>query len=121
VLAAIIVGIVLSLGTDLGLHATGLFPALGEPMSDPLLGLATLYRTVYGVGCAYLAARLAPNRPMGHVMVLGVLGFVVNLAGAVATWNRVPPLGPHWYPVALTALAIPTAWAGGKLYGEGRK
>ena len=52
---------------------------------------------------------------MLHAMVLGFLGLAANVAGAVATWSRVPSLGPHWYPVALTALALPTAWAGGKL------
>ncbi|HXY52836.1 MAG TPA: hypothetical protein VEI01_25545 [Terriglobales bacterium] len=80
----------------------------------PLL-LATLYRTLYGVAGSYMAARLAPNRPMRHALVLGVFGLVVSTAGAVATWNRQPSLGPHWYPVALIVLAIPTAWVGGNL------
>jgi hypothetical protein len=52
---------------------------------------------------------------MGHALVLGVLGLIVSIVGAVATWNRQPSLGPYWYPVALVVLAIPTAWAGGKL------
>jgi len=47
--------------------------------------------------------------------VLGMLGFVVSIIGAVVTWNMGPAYGPHWYPVALVVLAIPTAWLGGKL------
>jgi hypothetical protein len=35
--------------------------------------------------------------------------------GAVVTWNKGPVFGPHWYPVALIMLAMPTAWAGGRL------
>ena len=114
-LAGMFAGILLSLGTDYVLHAIGLFPALGQPVSGPLLLLATVYRTVYGVLGAYIAARLAPNQPMMHALVLGMLGFVVSIIGAVVTWNMGPAYGPHWYPVALVVLAIPTAWLGGKL------
>lgn len=114
-LAGIFVGVFLSLGTDVLLHVLGLWPALGQPMTSPMLLLATAYRTVYGVICSYITARLAPHSPMTHSMVLGMLGFVVNVIGAVTTWNKVPSFGPHWYPVALTLLAIPTAWVGGKL------
>lgn len=114
-LTGILVGIVLSLGTDVLLHVLGLWPSLGLPMSSPMLLLATAYRTVYGVISSYITARLAPNRPMMHALVLGLLGFVVSIAGAVFTWNKGPAFGPHWYPVTLVVLAIPTAWLGGKL------
>ena len=114
-LAGMFAGILLSLGTDYVLYAIGLFPPLGQPVSSPLLLLATAYRTVYGVLGAYIAARLAPNQPMMHALVLGMLGFVVSIIGAVVTWNMGPAYGPHWYPVALVVLAIPTAWLGGKL------
>ena len=117
VLAGMIVGIVLSLGTDLVLHMAHVFPPLGASMTGydgPLL-LATIYRTLYGVLSSYIAARLAPYRPMLHAMVLGGLGFAVSILGAVVTWNKGPAFGPHWYPVALIVLALPTAWLGGKL------
>jgi hypothetical protein len=115
VLIGIVVGVVLSLGTDAILRKLGVFPALGVRMAGGLLLLATVYRTLYGVASSYLTARFAPNRPMGHALVLGLLGFVVSTAGAVATWNSGPAYGPHWYPVALIVLALPTAWVGGKL------
>jgi hypothetical protein len=35
--------------------------------------------------------------------------------GAAVTWNKGPAFGPHWYPVALIVLAMPTAWAGAKI------
>ena len=114
-LAGIFVGILLSLGTDVLLHLIGLWPSLGQPMSNPMLLLATAYRTVYGVISSYITARLAPHTPMTHALVLGMLGFVVSIIGAVTTWNKVPSLGPRWYPVALTLLAIPAAWLGGEL------
>jgi len=71
VLAGFVAVFVLSLGTDVVLHATGVFPPWGQPMSDVLLLLATVYRTVYGVAGSYITARLAPDRPMGHALVLG--------------------------------------------------
>jgi hypothetical protein len=112
-----ITGIVLTLGTDLVLHAARVFPPWGASMVgyDGALLVATIYRTIYGVAGSYIAAWLAPHRPMLHAMVLGILGFAVCILGAVATWNGGPAFGPHWYPVALVVLALPTAWVGGKL------
>jgi hypothetical protein len=115
VFAGALAAIVLSLGTDAALSALGGFPTLGEPMSDRMLLLATVYRTVYGIAGAYLAARLAPDRPMRHALILGTLGLVVSTAGAVATWNKEPALGHEWYPLALVVLALPPAWLGGRL------
>ena len=115
-LAGMLTGILLSLGTDVLLHKIGLFPPLGDPVSSPLLLVATAYRTIYGVIASYVAARLAPSEPMMHALVLGMLGFVVSIAGAVVTWNMGPAYGPHWYPVVLIILAIPTAWVGGRLF-----
>ena len=116
IVAGAVTGIVLSLGTDEALRAAGVFSPLGKPMASSLFVLATVYRTIYGVIGSYIAARLAPSRPMWHALVLGALGFVVSLIGAVATWNMGPEFGPHWYPLALVALAMPPSWAGGKLF-----
>ena len=63
----------------------------------------------------YIVARLAPDRPVRHALVLGIIGFVLSIAGVVATWNRGPEFGPRWYPLALAAIALPCAWAGGKI------
>jgi len=84
---------------------------------DRALLLATIYRTIYGVLSTYITARLAPSCSMQHALAGGFigLGLVVSILGAAVTWNRGSAFGPHWYPVALIVLAIPTAWAGGKL------
>ena len=95
-LAGMLAGIILSIGTDVLMHVIGLFPALGQPISSPPLVLATAYRSVYGVVATYIAARLAPSQPMTHALVLGMLGFVVSIIGAVVTWNKGPAFGPHW-------------------------
>jgi len=116
VLAGILVGAVLSLGTDVVLHAAHIFPPWDQPASNALLLLATAYRTVYSIAGSYVTARLAPSHPMLHALVLGTLGLVVCIVGAVVTWNKGPAFGPHWYPVALIVLAMPQCWVGGKLY-----
>ena len=117
VLAGILVTVIPAIATDVVLHAVGVFPPLGQPMGDAhwLFLLATVYRTVYEVAGSYLTARLAPDRPMLHSLVLGGVGFIASIIGAVATWNVEPSLGPKWYPLALIVLALPTAGAGGQL------
>jgi hypothetical protein len=120
VLAGLAANVVLGLGTDQVLHATGVYPPWGQPMSEPLFGLATAYRIVYAVLGGYLTARVAPDRPMRHAIALGVVGVIVSTVGLVATWNAGPAFGPKWYPIALVLVSIPCAWLGAKLYLRGR-
>jgi hypothetical protein len=108
----------LSLGTDVVLHAVRVFPPWGQPMSDALFVLATVYRIAYTVGGGYITARLAPGRPMRHVIVLGCVGLVAATIGLVATWNSGPELGPKWYPILLVVTALPCVWLGGRMYGS---
>ena len=115
---AIVAGLFFIIGVttlvDLVLHATGVFPPMDQPIDDALALLATAYRIVISVGGAWLTARLAPNAPMKHALILGYVGVVLGLVGVVATWNL--GLGPRWYPILLVVLAIPQCWAGGKIY-----
>lgn len=87
-------------------------------MPDSLFVLALAYRIVYSVAGGYLTARLAPDHPMQHALWLGIIGFVLGLAGTAATWNRGVEFGPKWYPLLLAATAIPSTWLGGKLVRE---
>ena len=120
VLAGLLFIVIITTATDALLHATGIFPPWGQPMSDSLFLLAFAYRIVYGIAGGYITARLAPDKPVKHAVVLGVVGFVLSLGGAAATWNRGPEFGPKWYPIALIVIAIPTAWLGGKLVSRPR-
>jgi hypothetical protein len=107
--------VILSIGTDAVMHISGVFPPLGQPMAARLFVLATVYRTIYAVVGSYITARLAPNRPMQHALAGGGVGLLLSIVGAAATWNKGPALGPHWYPLALVATALPCAWAGGRI------
>ena len=112
--AGVLVIIVVTTLVDIVLHATGVFPPMNQPISDALAVLATSYRVVISIGGAWLTARLAPDKPMKHAMILGYVGVALGLVGVVATWNL--GLGPRWYPILLAVLAIPQCWSGGRIY-----
>src|SRR4030095_5350934 len=113
---ALFIVVVTTLG-DLLLHVLHVYPANGK-LTDALALLATSYRIVISVAGAYLTARLAPNRPMRHALILGWVGVVLGLIGLIATWDM--ELGPRWYPIALVVLALPQCWLGGTLHGLGK-
>jgi hypothetical protein len=115
VLAGMVAGIVITLGTDVLLHVTRVFPPWDQRVPDGLLALATVYRTIYSIAASYLIARLAPHSPMKHALIGGSVGLLVNVWGTVATWNGGPQFQAHWYPIALAVLALPCAWLGGLL------
>ena len=114
VVAGVLVIIVVTTLVDVVLHVIGVFPPMDRPLDDRLALLATSYRIVISIGGAWLTARLAPEKPMKHALILGVVGTLLGLVAVVATWSR--GLGPRWYPVALAVLAIPQCWVGGRLY-----
>jgi hypothetical protein len=120
VLAGFLATAVLSIGVDFLLHTAGVFPPWGQPMSDALFVLATAYRIIFTVAGGYITARLAPNRPMGHAWILGLIGLLAAIAGTVETWDKGPEFGPKWYPIALVVTAIPCVLLGGTLAERAR-
>jgi hypothetical protein len=117
VFAGLIFIFVTHIGTDMVMHATGVFPPAGQPMYDTgQLLIASLYRGIYSIIGCYLVARLAPKNPMRHALILGGIGALLSIGGAIALWDY----GPAWYPLSLIALSLPYAWLGGKLF-EARK
>lgn len=119
IVAGMLVVIVLSLCTDTVLHATGIYPPWFQPMSTGLWVLATAYRIVYSILGAYVAVRLAPDRPMWHAMVFGIVGLVLGAIGAAANWNGGPEYGPKWFSLGLIAISLPCSWAGAVLQAKG--
>jgi hypothetical protein len=114
VAAGVLFIIVVTTLVDVVLHLAGVYPPVGQPLDDSRSIIATSYRIVIGVAGGWLTARLAPEKPMKHAMILGYVGVVLGLIGVAATWNA--GLGPRWYPIALAVLAIPQSWAGGRIY-----
>ena len=114
VIAGFLATAVLSLGTDVVLHALHVFPPWGEPMSNRLFVWATIYRVAFTVLGGFITARIAPRKPMTHVLALGIIGIFAATAGLAATWNRGPEFGPKWYPILLVVTALPCVWIGGQ-------
>jgi hypothetical protein len=108
ILAGLAAVVVLSAGTDKVLAALGAFPPMD---TTPMLIAATVYRSLFAVVGGYLAGRLAPEQPMLHAIILGMIGLAVALFGCIVMWH----VGNHWYPIALVLAALPCSWLGGKL------
>ena len=108
VFAGVLFIIVATTLVDIALHLTGVFPPMKEPLDDRLALIASSYRVVIGIAGGWLTARLAPQKPMKHALILGLVGVLLGLVGVVATWNL--GLGPRWYPISLAVLAIPQCW-----------
>lgn len=115
VAAGLVVVVILDTAIDVLMHATGIYPPWFQPMRTSLWLVAIGYRMIDGMIGGYIAARLAPDRPIAHALALGIMGFVLSIAGVVATWNRGPEFGPKWYPLALVAVSLPCALLGGFL------
>ena len=113
VVAGVLFIIIASTLVDMVFHLAGIFPAPPEALTDSLALLASSYRLVIGVAGGYLTAKLAPDRPLRHALILGYVGIVLGLVGVIATWNL--GLGPRWYPISLVVLAVPQCWLGGWL------
>lgn len=114
-LAGLVLVVTLDITIDVLMHASGIYPPWFQPMSTSLWLLAVGYRMIDGTIGGYVAARLAPDRPIAHALALGIIGFLLSSAGAIASWNKGPEFGPKWYPVALIVVSLPCALLGGFL------
>jgi hypothetical protein len=112
-IVAVTTGLVLvagfGLGTDALLRLTAPGGAAGVTGEVVLLMTAAL-GALYAVCGCYLAARLAPSRPMLHALGLGLL--VLALA---ATTAAVRDGRPAWHHAVALPLILPAAWFGGRL------
>ena len=104
---------VLSFGGDFVIRSAvpQAFDAAGAASSPAVLVAMLAYVGVFAVFGCYLTARLAPNRPMAHALMLGALGLAFNVAGSIAMWDT----APAWYHAVALAMVMPYAWLGGRI------
>ena len=113
IIAGFLIAVIPTLLTDLLLDKTGIMktkPFDANP--DWLIALVIIYRTIYNITGSYFTAKLAPGRPLKLAMTGGFIGLILSIAGTIVNWD----IPPHWYPITLILLALPSAWAGGSLY-----
>lgn len=114
---AIVVGFiiiaVLAIGADFALRSAmpDVFSPTGRVENTGVLLLMLGYVFVFAVAGCYLTARLAPQNPLKHALVLGVFGLVFNILGTIAMWET----APAWFHIVALILVMPAAWLGGRL------
>ena len=110
--AGIFSGIILTILTDLILEKTGVFPPQTEGLFVWwMLLIALIYRGIYLAFAGYVTAKLAPDKPKKHVMIIGIIAVVVTILGSIANWQS----SGQWYPIALIIITYPCTILGGKL------
>ncbi len=112
IIAGMVVGAGLAILTDVVLSLFGIISFV-KIISGWSLLLALIYRAIYTVLSGYVTAALAPNRQLGHVITLGVIGVIVTILGSIAAWSK--SAGFEWYPIVLILITLPCAWWGGWL------
>lgn len=113
ILAGFILGAILSVGTDMTLNATSIMNMESfKENSVVVILMVIIYRFVFNVIGCYLTAKLAPNKPMKHALIIGVIGTVFALLGSAAMWDK----AVAWYNISVILISIPSAWLGAKLF-----
>jgi hypothetical protein len=118
VLAGYLVSAILTAVTIAVLGA--LFPASYQPGNVGWVIFNVIYGCAFAVVGGYMAARLAPARPMTHAWVLGILmalfavltGYVVSVSSPSPDYAN----QPGWYYPVLAITVLPSILLGGLLY-----
>ena len=77
------------------------FPGAGTP-AGPYLAVNIVYSVIAALTGGYVAARIAPQRPVKHAVLLAVFALVTSIVSAVLQGDRLP----RWYQVLL-AVCMP--------------
>jgi uncharacterized BrkB/YihY/UPF0761 family membrane protein len=97
IIAGLLITIILSSSVDHIFHTTGIYPPYGQPMFDTgLVLLAFIYRALFAILGAYVTATIAKEKAKKAVLIIGIIGSVLWLAGAIAFWNYIPAWYNSW-------------------------
>lgn len=113
ILAGFFTGAILSIGTDFLMEKQGVMsPENFKQTAPAIIFLVIVYRFIFNVIGCYITARLAPNKPMKHVIIIGIIGTVLSILGTIAMWDKALPV----YNIAIILISLPSAWLGGQLF-----
>jgi len=113
ILAGFLSGALLSIATDFIMEKSGMMSMENFKQSSPAIILFVIfYRFIFNVIGCYLTARLAPNKPMKHVIIIGIIGTVLSILGSIAMWEYAIP----FYNITIILMSLPSAWLGGKFF-----
>ena len=112
---AIVVGFVLIgvLSFGMGVVVRNWMPeafSTGQVDDPMILSLTLGYIFIFIIMGCYLTGRLAPQKPMTHALILGVLELILIIVGTMSHWD----MAPTWYHAAALLMVMPAAWLGGR-------
>ena len=112
-MAGFILSVVLSIGTDVLLSISGIMNMESfKDNSAIIVLLVIVYRFIYNVVGCYVTSILAPNKPMKHALIIGVIGTALALLGSIVMWEK----AVAWYNGSVILISFPSAWMGAKLF-----
>ena len=113
ILAGFILGATLSIATDFLMDKLGIMSMENFKQTPVIIILVVIvYRFIFNVLGCYFTAKLAPGKPIKHVIIIGIIGTILSIAGAVAMWENAIP----FYNIAIILISLPSAWLGGQLF-----
>jgi len=113
IIAGFFLGAILSIATDFLMERCGMMSMEHFKQSSlAIIILVIAYRFIFNVAGCYLTAYLAHNKPMKHVIIIGIIGTVLSIVGALAMWDKAIPL----YNITIIIMSLPSAWLGGQLF-----
>ncbi|MBL7922289.1 MAG: hypothetical protein JNJ40_18385 [Bacteroidia bacterium] len=113
IVAGFLLGAVLSILGDIIFNSIGLMNM--EKFTETSTGIIfaiIVYRFTFNVVGCYLTAKLAPNKPMKHALIIGLIGTVLAILGSAAMWDK----AVAWYNISVILISFPSAWLGAKLF-----
>jgi hypothetical protein len=114
ILLAFVINALLALVTDFLLESIGVLPNPQKGLFETWAILLVLfYRGVYTIGAGFLVAKLAPNKPTLHAIILGTIGAAIALIAASSP--SFAEKAPLWFAYTLAAITIPCIWLGVKI------
>lgn len=113
IIIGIVVGALLSVLTDFFMDTAGVIDADNFKQTPvAILCVIIAYRFLFNVIGSYITASIAPQKPMAHSIVLGLIGLGVSIAGFFLMADE----ATLFYNLGITLISFPSAWVGGKLY-----
>jgi hypothetical protein len=113
VIAGFLAIAILAAIVDTAMRGVSVFPYNPVAYQEWMLFVALVYRSLFAFVGGMVVARVASSNQMRRVVILGVIGLLIGIAGVVSGWNLVGY--PHWYSISLTVLTFPAIWYGGRL------
>ena len=105
--------VLLSLGADMILRVllSRRFSPDGGTWDATVLIIVLFYSTAFGILGCYLAARLSPQKPKRHALILGCVALLLSIVATIANWKT----APAWYHLIALLCILPAAWIGGEM------